>query len=76
MHLVNVMVSHLIAAKRVLRYLNGTMGLGILFQKSFLKDCLRLQAFSNSDWAGDFTDRRSTTGHVIFLGSNPIYWGC
>ncbi|CAL8177733.1 unnamed protein product [Prunus armeniaca] len=28
----------------------------------------------DADWAGDITTRRSTTGFVVFLGSNPISW--
>nr|XP_028962169.1 uncharacterized protein LOC114826260 [Malus domestica] len=33
-----------------------------------------LKATRGCDWAGDPNDRRSTTGMVVFLGSNPISW--
>ena len=33
-----------------------------------------LHAFSNADWAGDLTDRRSTTGYCFLLGSSLISW--
>ncbi|MDV3193922.1 MAG: Ty1/Copia family ribonuclease HI, partial [Sweet potato little leaf phytoplasma] len=64
---------HLVAAKRILRYLHGTASAGILFKRSS-SDIYKLNAFSDSDWAGDSTDRRSTTGFVLFLGANPISW--
>ena len=34
----------------------------------------KLSAFSDSDWAGDLVDRRSTSGYVCTLGSAPISW--
>jgi hypothetical protein len=66
----NPMVSHFTAVKRILRYLKGTLHVGI----SYTKGDLQLKAFSDADWAGDPNDRRSTTGLVIFLGDNPISW--
>ncbi|KAM1411401.1 hypothetical protein COP1_024098 [Malus domestica] len=66
----NPMVSHFTAVKRILRYLKGTMQLGLTYSKSDLT----IRAFSDADWAGDPNDRRSTTGLVVFLGSNPVSW--
>jgi hypothetical protein len=62
--------THLATAKRILRYLQGTLHLGIRFQSSSPS----LTAFTDSDWSGDPYDRRSTTGITIFLGNNPITW--
>ena len=64
------MVSHFLAVKRILRYLKGTATYGL----SYHRDSLDLKAFSDVDWAGDPNDRRSTTGLVVFIGSNPISW--
>jgi hypothetical protein len=61
---------HLTAAKRILRYLRGTLHCGLLFRPS----SLQLQAYADADWAGDPVDRRSTSGYVVFLGSTPITW--
>ena len=61
---------HLEAAKRVLKYLCGTLYHGI----SFSPYPLTLTAFSDADWAGDPYDRRSTTGLLVFLGPSPISW--
>jgi len=33
-----------------------------------------LDCFVDADWAGDKTDRKSTTGYVIRLFGNVIYW--
>uniref|UniRef100_A0A2N9HQR7 Reverse transcriptase Ty1/copia-type domain-containing protein n=1 Tax=Fagus sylvatica TaxID=28930 RepID=A0A2N9HQR7_FAGSY len=62
--------THLATAKRILRYLQGTLHLGIRFQSG----SPTLIAFTDSDWAGDPYDRHSTTGITVFLGNNPITW--
>ena len=61
---------HLIAAKRILRYLNGTLQFGVFLQPGPLS----LSTFSDSDWASDPFDKRSTTGYLVYLGYNPITW--
>uniref|UniRef100_A0A2N9G8H5 Reverse transcriptase Ty1/copia-type domain-containing protein n=1 Tax=Fagus sylvatica TaxID=28930 RepID=A0A2N9G8H5_FAGSY len=35
---------------------------------------LHLSAFTDADWAGDPNDRRSTSGYLVYLGSNRITW--
>uniref|UniRef100_A0A2N9F0E1 Reverse transcriptase Ty1/copia-type domain-containing protein n=1 Tax=Fagus sylvatica TaxID=28930 RepID=A0A2N9F0E1_FAGSY len=62
--------THMVAAKRILRYLKGTLNHGLLFRPS----SLTLQAYADADWAGNSDDRRSTSGYVVFLGSTPITW--
>ncbi|RVW41864.1 Retrovirus-related Pol polyprotein from transposon RE1 [Vitis vinifera] len=59
-----------VAAKRVLRYLKGTIDLGLWYTKGEQT----LQAFCDSDWAGNPDDRRSTIGYGIFFGSCLISW--
>eukprot|EP00253_Pinus_taeda_P027080 PITA_27080 len=35
-----------------------------------------LVGFTDSDWAGDLDDWKSTVGYVFTLGSGPITWAC
>ncbi|KAK8935339.1 hypothetical protein KSP39_PZI014001 [Platanthera zijinensis] len=63
--------THFGAAKRILRYLKGTSTYGILLKH---EENTKLIGYCDSDWAGSLDDRRSTSGHVFFLGSSPISW--
>ncbi|KAF5470847.1 hypothetical protein F2P56_011335 [Juglans regia] len=69
-HLHAPTTTHWTAAKWVLRYLKGTVDHGLIFTKA----SLHLQAFIDSDWAGDLDDRCSTTGFGTFLGPCLISW--
>jgi hypothetical protein len=62
---------HLAAAKRILRYLKGTMNLGILYKRDLNRS---LQGWTDSDYAGDLDDRKSTSGYVFKFGSSAISW--
>lgn len=64
-------VTHWQAAKRILRYLAGTINFSLYFHKG---GKLNLTAFADADWANDPTDRRSYTGFVVKLGNNVINW--
>ena len=61
---------HLVAAKRILRFLRGTLHLGIYFKLGPLS----LSTYCDADWAGDPLDRRSIIGTVVFLGNSPNTW--
>ncbi|KAL8137868.1 hypothetical protein V2J09_003869 [Rumex salicifolius] len=63
---------HMQAAKRVLRYLKGTQEFGILYRKQ--EKGQDLIAYTDSDYARDLDDRRSTSGYVFFLASGAIAW--
>jgi histone deacetylase 1/2 len=63
---------HWSAVKRILRYLQHTIGIGLRIHKSL---STLVCAFSDADWAGCSDDRRSTGGFAIYLGSNLISWG-
>lgn len=61
---------HWIAAKRVLRYLKGTVDFGLTFGSS---DEL-LTGYVDADWAGCPIDRRSYTEFVFVLSGSVISW--
>ncbi|XP_026383887.1 uncharacterized protein LOC113279411 [Papaver somniferum] len=60
-----------LAVKRILRYLVRILSYGLQFKRAI---SLQLQAYSDADWTGDITDRRSTSGLEIFFGPNLISW--
>ena len=63
--------AHMGAAKRVLRYIHGTLDLGLRYKKS---NTCKLVSYTDSDWAGCADDRKSTTGYGLSLGSALISW--
>ncbi|CAJ2645779.1 unnamed protein product [Trifolium pratense] len=65
---------HMIAAKRILRYLKGTLELGLLFPIGTSSAGSTLIGYSDSDWCGDITDRRSTSGYVFKFNNAAISW--
>jgi hypothetical protein len=58
--------SHWSAIKRILRYLNHTIQLGLCFVESV---SLFLSAFLDADWTVNMDDCHSTGGYAIFLGA-------
>ena len=63
--------SHLLAVKRIIRYLLGTVSLGLWYPKNSL---CNLVGYSDSDFAGSKTDRKSTSGTCQFIGSALVSW--
>ena len=62
---------HYVVVLKILRYLKGTIFDGLHFSSHY---SLTLQAYSDADWAGDPTDRRSNTGYCFLLGDSLISW--
>ena len=63
--------AHWDAAKHVLKYLRGTIELGL---KYTCDNDVRLSGFTNADWAGSSVDRKSTSGYCFSLGSGMTSW--
>ncbi|XP_042006029.1 secreted RxLR effector protein 161-like [Salvia splendens] len=62
---------HYGAAKRILRYLQGTRDYGIWYTpESFSK----LIGYTDSDWGGSTDDMKSTSGYTFSLGSDIFSW--
>ncbi|XP_062102655.1 uncharacterized mitochondrial protein AtMg00810-like [Humulus lupulus] len=62
---------HWATVLRILRYLRGTKFQSLLFPST---STLEFRAYSDANWGGDCTDRKSITGFCIFLGDSLISW--
>nr|GEX70767.1 ribonuclease H-like domain-containing protein [Tanacetum cinerariifolium] len=62
---------HFLALKRILLYVYGNLDCGLQLFSSSATD---LVAYSDADWAGYPTTRRSTLGYCVFLGNNLLSW--
>ena len=63
--------THLNAAKRILRYIKGTLNDGLLYTSS---EEFKLVGYSDSDWGRDLDERKSTTGFTFFMGNTAFTW--
>ncbi|MED6217053.1 hypothetical protein PIB30_118021 [Stylosanthes scabra] len=62
---------HYGAARRILRYLQGTQEYDIHYQST---EDSKLLGYTDSDWAGSIDDMKSTSGYVFTLGSGVFSW--
>eukprot|EP00253_Pinus_taeda_P021040 PITA_21040 len=62
---------HWKVAKRILRYVQGTITFRIHYA---VGTALILLGFTDFDWVGDNIDYKSTSGYSLSLGSGPICW--
>ncbi|KAH9744421.1 Integrase catalytic domain-containing protein [Citrus sinensis] len=63
--------SHMLAVKRIFRYLIGTINLGLWYPRGTHID---LTCYSDADFAGYKVDRKSTSGTCHFLGHSLVSW--
>ena len=70
--------SDLVAARRTLRYLRGSVNTGLLFTpySPSVSNTVTLSGYCDADWAGDKEDRKSTTGYCMYVNGNLISWNC
>ncbi|RYE24977.1 MAG: transposon Pol polyprotein, partial [Sphingobacteriaceae bacterium] len=62
---------HLEAVYRILHYLKGSPGKGVLFKKS---EGRQIEVFTDADYAGCLDDRRSTSAYCTFVWGNLVTW--
>ena len=65
------MKEHWTAVKMIMRYLKGTHNFSLLYKKSNSNSFI---GFSDSDWAGNLDDRRSTSGYIFQVASTAVSW--
>jgi hypothetical protein len=65
-------LEHWKGVKRVLRYIQGTLDYGLMYTSDGKEPILT--GYSDADWGGDLTTRRSTTGYVFQIQGNTVSW--
>jgi hypothetical protein len=61
----------MVAAKRILRYLQASKEIGIVYQRMGEP---QLRGYADSDWAGDRETQKSTTGYIFTIAGAAISW--
>ena len=70
----NPELKHWSAAKRVLRYLKGTITTGITYRKQNPVDENTFHGYSDASFASE-EDGKSISGYIFMSGGGPIVWG-
>ncbi|XP_071704928.1 secreted RxLR effector protein 161-like [Rutidosis leptorrhynchoides] len=59
------------AVGRIISYLKGTVGHGVLFKNN---DHLKIQIYTDAGWGGEKGERKSTSGYFTLVGGNLVTW--
>lgn len=62
---------HFAVIKRVMRYLKGTTDYGVFYKRGGENNFF---GFTDSDYAGDMVDSKSTSGYVFLLSGGAVAW--
>jgi hypothetical protein len=68
LHMHDPQEPHHTVVKQILQCLQGSLSCGLLR----LSSASTLVAYTDADWKGCSDMRRSTSGYVVFLGSNLV----
>ena len=63
--------NHWLASRRILRYLKGIAEFRMYYKKG---ESINVVGYTDSDFAGDVDDRKSTSGFVFLLGCGVVSW--
>ena len=63
---------HWAAIKCILRYLQAATFYSLHITRD---SSLSLHGFTNSNWAANIFDQKSTGGYLVYLGSTPLFHG-
>ena len=63
--------SHMIALKRIIKYVKITADFGVWYSKD-TNDVL--VGYFDADWAGNANDKKSTSGGCFYVGNNLVSW--
>ena len=73
MYMHNPGKEHWQAVKWILRYIQKTLDVGLIFEKDDMVGH-HVLGYYDSDYVGDLDKRRSTTGYVFTLAKAPVSW--
>ena len=59
------------ATKHVLRYLRGTTQYGLWYKQ---RKGVKIQGFTDTDWGGSPSYKKSTSGGIFNIGSTTVSW--
>lgn len=62
-------IDYLSAVQKILKYLKGSPGQGILYKSH---RHIKAEAYTDADWAGSKTYRKSTTGYCTMIFGNNV----
>jgi hypothetical protein len=60
---------HLDAVRRILRYIKHILQCGIFYEA---KSQLQVHGYTDADWAGNVSNKRSTSGFMFFSRSGAV----
>ena len=69
----NPSVEHWGAVKRVFRYVRGSMDQGLVFRADSGTGIM-LTGYSDAEWAGDLTTRKSVSGYLFLVAGGAVSW--
>ncbi|KAL0447563.1 UNVERIFIED_CONTAM: Secreted RxLR effector protein [Sesamum latifolium] len=64
-------LDHWRAAKKVMRYLQGTKDYMLMYRRT---ENLEVVGYSDSDFAGCVDSRKSTSGYIFMIASGAVSW--
>jgi len=64
-------IEHMNAVHRILRYLKNAPGKGLMYSKN---EAPTIEGYTDTDWDGDRSTRRSTLGYFTFVEGNLVTW--
>ena len=68
---VNLKESHMIALKRIVKYVKSTANFGVWYSKDTNNV---LTGYSDVDWVGNAVDKKSTSEGCFYVGNNLVSW--
>ncbi|KAG2788159.1 hypothetical protein PC129_g17199 [Phytophthora cactorum] len=64
--------SHWNAVKNIMRYIEGTRSMGLIYRRS--ESAVPVRLYTDGDWANNEEDRRSVSGTLVQVFGNAVPW--